>query len=156
MLHMRKHGYYESIAADLKKEEFGSEPGAFTSKTRVAPLVVKQLAKDGGTFGIKLNQNENTALSIASTMMTMIMTAWMMFYFRLVGDYQPNAKQIHLEKQPKTPIYEEYVRDMKDQGCEAHSKSHFFRHWREAFPYVIIRVYKNVCGEKMYIHFVTY
>lgn len=64
------------------------------------------------------------------------------------GEKIPNSDTgaIHLEKQHKKNIWEEYVGD-----CEYHEDPHlsynsFLKIWRECFPHVKIRSYKQVSG----------
>ena len=64
----------------------------------------------------------------------------------------PNTDgEIHLEKQLKRGIYEEYVDDFEYRGKKAMSYENFNKLWRESFPHVKIRKYKQVSGNKIII-----
>ena len=59
----------------------------------------------------------------------------------------PNSdREIHLEKQEKKGIWEEYVNDFEYRGRQSMSYEHFNKLWRDCFPYVKIRKYKQVSG----------
>jgi hypothetical protein len=59
----------------------------------------------------------------------------------------PNTDgEIHLEKQEKRAIWEEYVNDFEYRGRKSMSREHFNKLWRDCFPYVKIRSYKQVSG----------
>lgn len=158
-MHLRRHGYFEFLLRDIKSNEYSEAGGDVTERMAVPDAVVKDLAKTGGTFGIKLSQAEQTALSISNTFASLVLCAWMTIYFNLVGDPQPSIREIHLEKQPKGPIYEEYKDDMLARNDCYLSKSYFLQIWRKAFPYVKIREYKHVCGTSVIeyvLHFSYY
>jgi hypothetical protein len=53
---------------------------------------------------------------------------------------------IHLEKQLKKGIWEEYVGDFEYRGRAPLSYDAFCRIWRDSFPHVKIRNYKQVSG----------
>jgi len=59
----------------------------------------------------------------------------------------PNSADIHLEKQLKKGIWDEYTADFKFQGRPSFSYDAFCRIWRESFPHVKIRTYKQVSGK---------
>mgnify|MGYP003386197547 CR=1 FL=1 len=60
----------------------------------------------------------------------------------------PNTDgHIHLEKQLKKGIWDEYVGDFEYRGRPALSYDSFCRIWRDSFPHVKIRTYKQVSGE---------
>jgi hypothetical protein len=61
----------------------------------------------------------------------------------------PNTDgHIHLEKQLKKGIWEEYKGDFQYQGRAFLSYDGFCKLWRNSFPHVKIRAYKQVSGEK--------
>jgi hypothetical protein len=61
----------------------------------------------------------------------------------------PNTekKEVHLEMQQKKGIWEEYVGDFQYRGHRFMSYDAFITLWREAFPHVKIRAYKQVSGK---------
>ena len=60
----------------------------------------------------------------------------------------PNTDgHIHLEKQLKSGIWDEYKADFKYRGYEALSYDNFCKIWRTSFPHVKIRAYKQVSGK---------
>jgi hypothetical protein len=61
----------------------------------------------------------------------------------------PNTDgHIHLEKQLKKGIWEEYVGDFQHQDRQFLSYDGFCKLWRDSFPHVKIRAYKQVSGEQ--------
>ena len=59
----------------------------------------------------------------------------------------PNTDgHIHLEKQHKIGIWEEYKADFEYRGYEVLSYNAFCKIWRDCFPHVKIRIYKQVSG----------
>lgn len=59
----------------------------------------------------------------------------------------PNTNgHIHLEKQHKKGIWEEYRGEFQYRGHEYLSYDVFCKIWRECFPHVKIRIYKQVSG----------
>ncbi len=61
----------------------------------------------------------------------------------------PNTDgHIHLEKQLKKGIWEEYKGDFEYQRRKFLSYDGFLKLWRDSFPHVRIRAYKQVSGEK--------
>jgi hypothetical protein len=66
-----------------------------------------------------------------------------------VGDPMPNTDgHIHLEKQLKKGIWEEYVGDFEYRGRRTMSYDAFCVLWRDSFPHVKIRAFKQVSGIK--------
>jgi hypothetical protein len=62
----------------------------------------------------------------------------------------PNTDgEIHLEKQLKKSIWEEYVNDFEYRGRKFMSYEQFCKLWRDSFPHVKIRSYKQVSGIKI-------
>ena len=65
----------------------------------------------------------------------------------------PNTDgHIHLEKQWKKNIWEEYVGDFEYQNRDYLSYEAFVKLWRDSFPHVKIRAYKQVSGEDDFWH----
>jgi hypothetical protein len=59
----------------------------------------------------------------------------------------PNTDgHIHLEKQLKKGIFDEYVGDFEYRGRPPLSYDAFCKLWRDSFPHVKIRNYKQVSG----------
>ena len=72
------------------------------------------------------------------------------------GDQVPNSDTgaIHLEKQHKKNIWEEYVGDCEYNRDHFLSYNSFLKLWRDCFPHVKIRSYKQVSGTASQIQFV--
>lgn len=82
---------------------------------KVQEDLIKDLVKNGGAFGVKLNVEQASALRISDSIMSLQASAWMRIYFDSVGDTVPNTNQqleMHLERQEKLSIYEIYKSDM--------------------------------------------
>ena len=62
--------------------------------------------------------------------------SWMNWYFKLIGDYEPNTDgEIHLESScTSTDIYLEYVADMQTNGMEYLGTTQFSNMWICCFP----------------------
>jgi hypothetical protein len=73
--------------------------------------------------------------------------AWMLEYFKMMGDSMPNVDEIHLEPIEIKDIYEEYVDDSKSSGIQYLCPSNFTKVWKKSFPHVKIREFKAVTGK---------
>ena len=76
--------------------------------------------------------------------------AWMNYYFKLMGDNVPNAKEeLHLEPIKKNCIYEEYCADFVASGdfYAPVNMGLFLELWRDVFGYVKIRRFKQMLRE---------
>ncbi len=69
-----------------------------------------------------------------------------------VGDQVPNSDgEIHLEKQQKKDIWQEYVDDFTYRGRQWMTYANFCKLWQSSFSHVKIREYKQVSGnEKLF------
>lgn len=66
----------------------------------------------------------------------------------LTGDVMPNTDgDIHLEKQHKRGIWEEYEGEFLHRGLKPLCYDAFCKIWRDCFPHVKIRIYKQVSGK---------
>lgn len=81
---------------------------------------------------------------------------WMYDYFIMHADTCPNSLEWHLELCAKQDIWEVYKREMKIlyqyDKCNENAKvfvtyDMFISMWKSVFPYVKIRVYKQVTGK---------
>lgn len=70
---------------------------------------------------------------------------WFKDHFNLVGDFQPNSEQVHLDLIEKTEIYDMYVNEIGSENALCYSSWRKF--WSEIFPEVTIRQWKNVTGK---------
>ena len=69
----------------------------------------------------------------------------------IVGDQVPNSDgEIHLEKQQKKDIWQEYVDDFTYRGRQWMTYANFCKLWQSSFPHVKIREYKQVSGNKVF------
>lgn len=73
--------------------------------------------------------------------------AWMLEYFKMMGDSMPNVDEIHLEPIEIKDIYEEYADDSKLSGSEYLCPSNFTKVWKTLFSHVKIREFKAVTGK---------
>jgi hypothetical protein len=72
----------------------------------------------------------------------------MMRHVCFIGDAMPNTDgHIHLEKQLKKGIWEEYRDDFVHHDRPYLSYNSFCQIWRDSFPHVRIRAYKQVSGK---------
>ncbi len=87
----------------------------YRKNQRVQEEIIRDLVKNGGVFGIKLNVEQASSLRINDSIMSLQSAAWMRIYFNSVGDTVPNANnelEMHLERQEKLSIYNIYRSDM--------------------------------------------
>ena len=77
-----------------------------------------------------------------------ICTTFLMDWFQLAGEQEPNANEIHIDHITHVEVFEEYK---SDPYVNSHDKVYgydaFVKIWREVFPKVKIRQYKNVTGK---------
>jgi hypothetical protein len=109
--------------------------------------MVKMLQRKGASFGLKFSMEDVTAVNIKHTATSVMTAVWMENFFNLTGDQIPNSNgQIHLEKQERKSIYNEYAEDSKYFGRKYLTYSQFLDMWKRCFSHVKIRVYKQVTG----------
>jgi len=65
---------------------------------------------------------------------------WMKDYFNIAGDHMPNSKEIHLENTPLIRLFETYKRE----NVFLLSFSSWREIWKNLFPHVKMRMYKQV------------
>jgi hypothetical protein len=107
-------------------------------------------------FGIKLSHVQNTAMQIRNSTAQLYAYGWLNFYFKCVGDEEPNTHgEIHLDNVKIKDIYLEYKEEMEYLHFDSTSKAcfevldptAFATLWRTSFPHVKIRQYKAVSGK---------
>lgn len=126
----------------------GGEDTTINKRANIPPSLIKSLQKTGGTFGLKFAVDDVTAANLAHTATSVYTAVWMDTFFKLVGDPMPNTDgEIHLEKQEKYAIWEEYKKDFEYNNRRYLSLPHFLKLWRTAFSHVKVRVYKQVSGK---------
>ena len=114
----------------------------------ILPSVVKALVKNGSSFGLKISQSDVTAATLPDTMMAFYTAVWMEHFFKLTGDIVPNSGgEIHLEKQHKKSIWTEYKEEFEFRNRRHMSYQNFLNLWKNSFPHVKIRAYKQVTGK---------
>ena len=154
------HSLLEELCADVKKGLCSNAP-KLSDKTsllskRATPLSMHMQALIDRTkqHGLNLSREQIAMMRLPNSVDAVICHGWMEFYFGLVGDSESNVDEIHLDPVPVTTIYEEYVMDMGGDKCAAPncgikplSKTAFDSLWKNCFPYVKIRRFKNVSGK---------
>ena len=79
---------------------------------------------------------------------TLAAYAWMLQYFKLVGDFIPNAGgEIHLEPITIVEIHKEYADDMTRGDVDFMNVQRFGSLWLNCFKHVKIREFKAVSGK---------
>jgi hypothetical protein len=68
---------------------------------------------------------------------------WMKEYFNIAGDHMPNSKEIHLDNEPISNIYNRYIK----QTIYHLGYTHWRNMWKELFSHVKMREYKQVTGK---------
>lgn len=118
-----------------------------------AGTMIKEIIRKTHRQGVNLSREQLSRMQLPNTVDSLAMYGWMDFYFDLVGDDQPNEDEIHLDPVPIKTVYEEYVSDAVDSsagsglGLKPLSKDSFCKMWKQCFPYVKVRCYKNVDGK---------
>lgn len=69
---------------------------------------------------------------------------WFRDHFETAGDPQPNGSQVHLDKIEKSDLYVLYVQEVQE-NCLTFSS--WCKFWKNVFPEVTIRKWKNVSGK---------
>ena len=69
---------------------------------------------------------------------------WFRDHFDIAGDPQPNGSQVHLDKIEKSDLYVLYVQEVQT-NCLTFSA--WCKFWKNDFPEVAIRKWKNVSGK---------
>ena len=69
---------------------------------------------------------------------------WLEEFFKYSGDHMPNSNEIHIDNQPLFEIYKLYKSEYL--GCTV-SMDVWRYIWKECFPHVKMRVYKQVTGK---------
>jgi hypothetical protein len=67
----------------------------------------------------------NAALQIPNIIQSLSCYAWMKSYLKLIGDFQPNKDEIHLEPISVIEIYNEYVTFIETKKHEYLSRFFF-------------------------------
>jgi hypothetical protein len=120
------------------------EPEPFINNKSISDQRIKTFAYE---YGIHLTPEQCGSLRLTQTIPSLLCAAWMQYYFSLVGDQVPNSDhEIHLEPIPKKEVYKEYVFDMEFLGDEPVTMETFYKIWKNVYPYVKVRKYKNSCG----------
>lgn len=140
--HNRAKTYYDKMVQHLKN---GNQP----EKARVSSALVANLKTKGGLFGVKLSNDDFTAMNVGKTIAAIRTAIWMDAHFKLIGDHVPNSSsgEIHLEKQEKKSIFNEYKAIFDASGHSSVMYGRFTQLWSECFPHVKIRSYKQVSGK---------
>ena len=145
------HHELKNIQSSIKNSSL-SEPrlGRFSDTTAHNEATKNRLQKGTSTVCPPINAQEAALINSANSVKAFTATAWMEWFFDLVGDKIPNSGgDIHLEPQAKKSIYEEYKQNVFEVllETEAISYEEFCKIWDEAFPHVSIRVFKAVGGK---------
>ena len=105
---------------------------------------IKRLCKQ---HKLNLSLEQMQLAIIANTMPTKLMFFWMALYFNDNGDHIPNSyDEIHFDPVDKRELWAEYIDDINvdfpDEETLCYAE--FCRMWRDVFPNVKIREYKQV------------
>ena len=114
------------------------------NKVEEASSGVLQFAKQ---FNINVDTKKLALLSIPNSVASMVTSAWMSYYFDLVGDHAPDADdKILLEAIPKAEVFKEYECDMQSTKQSPVTLALFLALWRKVYSHVSVRKYKSSCG----------
>ncbi|NDB83452.1 MAG: hypothetical protein EB127_12100 [Alphaproteobacteria bacterium] len=155
-----KHCYLEQLCTDVKK-------GLSTSTTPLSDKSNVSIRKNSDTGkyiqdiinktkqqGLNLTREQISMMKLPNSVDAIIAYGWMEFYFSLLGDTESNIDEVHLDPVSIKSIYDEYcfdmgcdVKSMPNCGMQPLSKTVFVELWKNCFPYVKIRQFKNVSGK---------
>jgi hypothetical protein len=108
------------------------------------------------SFGIKLSNLQHAALHIRNSIPQLYSYGWLNFYFKCVGDEEPNSDEIHLDNVRIKDVYLEYKEEMEYLNSDSVSKTCFEEFdpatvlatlWRTCFPHIKIRECKAATGK---------
>jgi hypothetical protein len=142
------HWYLDDIIQRMKMGDVNCL-GNLNHNTRITKELVndKRLDDFAENFGITLTQEQRGSLRMQSSVPALIAASWMQYYFSLCGDQCPDTdSEIHLEPIPKKEVYKEYKFDMEATDETQYSLKIFLQLWKDCFPYVKVRKYKQSCG----------
>lgn len=130
------------------KHEIKKTAKAINDRTPVDPEALKNLQSFAEFYDVDLEPEDFNTMRIPNSQGSLLCCSWMKYFFELMGDHMPNGKgEIHLEIVTKREIYEEYCVDMMGTGNSYVSARVFKMLWRNVFPHVKIRRYKQVSGK---------
>ena len=103
------HCYIDEICAKIKQGMVSNakDLNDYTPAYSCTPFFKKQLNAIANKRGDFLNHDQIVALQIPNTVESLSCYAWMSLFFDLMGDVQPNKKEIHLEAISQKEIYDE-------------------------------------------------
>ncbi len=116
----------------------------------VAPTIINKLKIFAENCCIELSHEQKGRMVIEHSEAVLTCSAWLWGWFKICGDTTPNrAGEIHLERQPKTDIYNEYVTDktITEPGVKVLSYQNFCLLWRNRYSFVKIREKKQIGGK---------
>ena len=143
-----------NYAQRLVRDQVSAESILFGKDESSEDRKIRSLRDAFDHFALDFNlyqQNINSYVevnNIPDTVTGFICTTFLMDWFQLAGEQEPNSDEIHIDHISHVEVFEEYKSDPyvnthdKVYGYEA-----FVRIWREVFPKVKIRQYKNVTGK---------
>jgi hypothetical protein len=74
---------------------------------------------------------------------------WLKDHFASTGDTSPNGDKVYLDLIDKQEIHAMYANDMEVLGLPVLNLNTWLKLWVDAFPFVVIRSYKQVTGKVM-------
>ena len=142
------HWYVEDLVNRLKSGDVNCltelNPVTSVNPSQISDRRIKTFAE---SYGIDLTNEQLGSLRLQQSIPSLICAAWMQYYFSLIGDQVPNSdSETHIDPITKKSIHEEYVFDMKHLGEPALELQTFLRVWKDCYPYVRMRKYKQSCG----------
>ena len=102
----------ENICASIKLGEYNLTEANLSDKTgaytyeNAFKAALNRMANEKGRY---LNWEQLAALQIPNTTQSLSAYAWFDSYFKLMGDFQPNCDEIHLEPTTIEDIYDEVI-----------------------------------------------
>ena len=132
-----RRDYFRRIALEIKEKGKGISR-KHTDKSN--PKLSQELINVHTDLNKKLNLNpthdQNAAMVIANSPTVLQCWAWMDYYFKLVGDCEPNSNgEIHLEPCQILEIWQSYQREcILRKESEYFNAERFAKLWATCFP----------------------
>lgn len=140
---------YKAFAFPSPYSSSSSTKKKFNVSAKPPKTVLKGIKDLLAANGKKITRGTALALAMTDSPVSCVAKAWMTSFFELVGDKEPNRDEIHLDSfHTIHSIYDEYVGSVNELFTEVEksflSFTAFNNLWKLAFPYVKLRVYKQV------------
>ena len=129
------HDYLTNLCHDVKKQRFGIRPPILSDRSNPGTLNERELDDLCDQLDFDLTPDQISAMQIQNSEIVLDCSAWMNYYFHLVGDYEPNtAGEIHLEPCLIGEVHKMYEQDRKANPSQTIlGVAQFARLWKNCY-----------------------